>query len=136
LPVSTYEGMFLLDSSKVAVSWDESVKHVHDILSKHQSEIVASRQWDERRLAYPVEGHKKGTYLLTYFKTDGSTLKEMVADFHLSDVIIRELILKVHPKLIDHLVTQAMTSTPGSEEEEHGRREEEEERPRRRRRDD
>jgi len=47
---------------------DESVKHVHDILSKHQSEIVASRQWDERRLAYPVEGHKKGTYLLTYFK--------------------------------------------------------------------
>jgi small subunit ribosomal protein S6 len=128
--------MFLLDSSKVAVSWDESVKHVHDILTKHQSEIVASRQWDERRLAYPVEGHKKGTYLLTYFKTDGSALKEIVADFHLSDTILRELILKVHPKLVDHLVNQAMTSTPGGEEEERPRREEEEERPRRRRRDD
>ena len=49
MAVNTYEGMFLLDSAKVAVSWDESVKHVHDILSKHQSEIVASRQWDERR---------------------------------------------------------------------------------------
>ncbi len=44
LPVSTYEGMFLLDSAKVAVSWDDSVKQVHDILTKHQSEIVASRQ--------------------------------------------------------------------------------------------
>ena len=138
MPVSTYEGMFLLDSSKVAVSWDESVKHVHDILTKHESEIVASRQWDERRLAYPVEGHKKGTYLLTYFKTDGSNLKEIVADCHLSDVILRELILKVHPKLVDHLVNQAMTSTPGGEEEEGDgrRREEEDERPRRRRRDD
>ena len=134
MPVSTYEGMFLLDSAKVAVSWDESVKHVHDILSKHQSEIVASRQWDERRLAYSVDGHKKGTYLLTYFKTDGSTLKDIVADCRLSEIVLRELILKVHPKLIDHLVTQAMTSTPGGDED--GPREEEEERPRRRRRDD
>jgi small subunit ribosomal protein S6 len=130
--------MFLLDSAKVAASWDESVKHVHDILTKHSSEIVASRQWDERRLAYPVENHKKGTYLLTYFKADGSNLHEIVADCHLSDLILRELILKVHPKLVDHLVNQAMTSTPGGEEEEGGggRREEEEERPRRRRRDE
>jgi small subunit ribosomal protein S6 len=137
LPANTYEGMFLLDSAKVAVSWDESVKHVHDILTKHQSEIVASRQWDERRLAYPVEGHKKGTYLLTYFKTDGSTLREIVADCRLSDLILRELILKVHPKLVDHLVTQAMTSTPNAEAEEgRGRDEEMDERPRRRRRDE
>jgi small subunit ribosomal protein S6 len=127
--------MFLLDSAKVAVSWDESVKHVHDILTKHHSEIVASRQWDERRLAYPVEGHKKGTYLLTYFKADGSALKEIVSDCHLSDVVLRELILKVHPKLVEHLVNQAMTSTPSAEAEEGGR-EEEEERPRRRRRDE
>src|SRR6185312_1409067 len=124
--------MFLLDSAKVAVSWDESVKHVHDILTKHQSEIVASRQWDERRLAYSVDGHKKGTYLLTYFRADGTALKEIVSDCQLSDLILRELILKVHPKLTDHLVNQAMTSTPGEEEE---RREEEEERPRRRRSD-
>ena len=136
MPTSTYEGMFLLDSAKVAVSWDDSVKQVHDILTKHQSEIVASRQWDERRLAYPVEGHKKGTYLLTYFKCDGANIKEIVADCHLSDVIIRELILKVHPKLVDHLVTQAMSMNPNAEEEQ--RREEEmDERPRgRRRRDD
>ena len=29
-------------------------------------------------------------------------------------MILRELILKVHPKLVDHLVNQAMTSTPGA----------------------
>ena len=137
MPTNTYEGMFLLDSSKVAASWDDSVKHVHDILAKHNSEIVASRQWDERRLAYPVDGHKKGTYLLTYFRTDGLGIKEIVADCRLSDVILRELILKVHPKLVDHLVTQAMTSTPNAEaEEQQAREEEHEERPRRRRREE
>jgi small subunit ribosomal protein S6 len=135
LPVNTYEGMFLLDSSKVAVSWEESERHVHSILTKHNSEIVASRQWDERRLAYPVDGHKKGTYLLAYFRVDGSHLHDIVADCRLSDVVLRELVLKVHPKLVDHLVTQAMTSTPG-EGEEGPREEEQEDRPRRRRRDD
>ncbi len=94
MPVNTYEAMFLLDSSKVAVSWDDSVKHVHDILTKHESEIVASRQWDERRLSYPVDGHKKGTYLLTYFKSEGANLKDIVADCRLSDLVLRELILK------------------------------------------
>ena len=135
MAVNTYEGMFLLDSTKVAVSWDESVKHVHDILSKHQGEIVASRQWDERRLSYPVDGHKKGTYLLTYFKTDGSNLDEIVADCKLSELILRELVLKVHPKLVDHLVDRAMTSTPNADEEA-GREEEHDDRPRRRRRED
>lgn len=136
MPVATYEGMFLLDSAKAAAAWDDTVKHVHDILAKHQSEIVASRQWDERRLAYSVDGHKKGTYLLTYFKTDGSHLKEIVADCHLSDVILRELVLKVHPKLADHLVNQAMTSTPNVDSEGAGGEEESDDRPRRRRRDD
>ena len=51
MPAHTYEGMFLLDSTKAAAAWDDTVKHVHDILTKHNSEIVASRQWDERRLA-------------------------------------------------------------------------------------
>ena len=136
MPVSTYEGMFLLDSTKAAAAWEDTVKHVHEILTKHSSEIVASRQWDERRLAYPLGSHKKGTYLLTYFKTDGSNLKDIVADCHLSDLILRELILKVHPKLEEHLVNQAMTSTPNAEAEESTGDEDLDERPRRRRRED
>ena len=136
MSANLYEGMFLLDSSKAAAAWEDTVKHVHDILIKHHSEIVASRQWDERRLAYPVQGHKKGTYLLTYFKTDSANLKDIAADCRISDVILRDLVLKVHPKLADHLVNQAMTSTPSVESEESGPDEEIEERPRRRRRDD
>ncbi|WP_165074994.1 30S ribosomal protein S6 [Paludisphaera rhizosphaerae] len=135
MPVHTYEGMFLLDSTKAAAAWDDTVKQVHDILTKYESEIVASRQWDERRLAYPINGHKKGTYLLTYFRTDGSKLKEIVNDCHLSDVILRELILKVHPKLEEQLVNQAMTSNPNVDAE-NASDDDLDDRPRRRRRDD
>ncbi|MDX2037907.1 MAG: 30S ribosomal protein S6 [Isosphaeraceae bacterium] len=135
MPVNTYEGMFLLDSTKVALSWDDSVRQVHDILAKHSAEIVASRHWDERRLAYAVDGHKKGTYLLTFFKAESTNLKEIAADCKLSELILRELILKVHPKMVEAQVAQAMASNPNVDSEE--RREEDlDERPRRRRRDD
>ena len=136
MPAHTYEAMFLLDSTKTAVSWDDAVQQVHAILTKHEAEIVASRHWDERRLAYAVEGHKKGTYLLTFFRADGSQLQEIEADCRLSDLVLRDLILKVHPKLVESRVNQAMTSTPGGEGED-GREEEQDDRPRRRpRRDD
>ena len=136
MPVNTYEAMFLLDSTKAAASWDDAVRHVHDILIKHNAEIVASRQWDERRLAYSVDGHKKGTYLLTFFRSDGTQLKEISADCRLSDLILRELVLKVHPKLADHLLNQAMTSTPNIDAESGAGEEDREDRPRRRRRDE
>ena len=115
MPVNTYEGMFLLDGAKAATSWEDAEHTVHEILRKHDGEIVASRQWDDRRLAYPVGNHKKGSYLLTYFRVDGDRLKPMVADCHLNELVVRELILKVHPKLVDHLMTQAMSFTPSDE---------------------
>ncbi len=50
-------------------------------------------------------------------------------------MVLRELVLKVHPKLADHLVTQAMTSNPNADAEGAGE-DDMDERPRRRRRDD
>gem|GEM_PF-459097 len=138
VPINMYEGMFLLDSAKASVAWEETVQQVHGILTKHGSEIVASRQWDEKRLAYPVKGHRKGTYLLTFFKADASRLKDISHDCKLNDVILRELILKVHPKLAEASVQQGMSATPTEEEERRSDEEiDERERPRRRsRRDD
>jgi len=136
MSVNHYEGMFLLDSAKAVVNWEETVNNVHGILTKYDAEIVASRQWDDRRLAYPVEGHKKGSFLLTYFKADSSKISEIEHDCSLNELILRDLILKVHPKLVEQLVTQAMSSTPSIEAEDAPMDDELEERPRRRRRDD
>ena len=67
-----------------------------------------------------LEQAKRGVFDVLIVDTAGrlhvdenlmAEVKEIVADCHLSDLIIRELILKVHPKLVDHLVNQA--GTPG-----------------------
>ena len=108
LSASVYEGMFLLDSNRASSDWAGVSKEVQGILERHGAEVLASRQWDERRLAYPIRGHKKGTYLLTYFRIDGRRITEIEHDCGLNETILRALILKVHTKLADRLVAQAL----------------------------
>jgi small subunit ribosomal protein S6 len=63
---------------------------------------------EDRRLAYPIGQHRKGTYWLTYFKLDSMKLVELNRDFKLNDNIVRSLVLKVDPRLVDVLVQHAL----------------------------
>lgn len=107
MPANVYECMVLLDSAKYNADHDGVVGALHAILEKHKVEIMVSRPWDERRLMYPVEGHKKGTYYLIYFKGEGSALEPIRADFALNESILRSLILKIHPKLVEPMLNVA-----------------------------
>src|SRR5271166_6522016 len=99
MPANVYECMFLLDPNKVAGDVPTAAKQLHGLLERHQAEVLASRPWDERRLTYPVKGHKKGLYYLTYFRTEGKNLIELAHDIALNEMILRHLVLKVDPKL-------------------------------------
>jgi small subunit ribosomal protein S6 len=99
MPANVYECMFLLDPNKVAGDLPAAAKQLHGLLERHQAEVLASRQWDERRLAYPIGNHKKGLYYLTYFRTEGKNLAPLEGDIQLSELILRHLVIKVDPKL-------------------------------------
>ena len=107
MPANVYECMFLLDTNKVAGDVAEATKQLHAILEKNQAEILASRPWDERRLAYPVKNHKKGLYYLTYFRTDSQKIVGIEKDCALSEIILRMLILNIDPKLVDAMLAMA-----------------------------
>ena len=107
MPVNVYECMFLLDTNKVAGDVAAASKQLHDILERNQAEVLASRPWDERRLAYPINGHKKGLYYLTYFRTEGKNVAPIEHDCALNETILRTLILKVDPKHVDIMLQLA-----------------------------
>ncbi len=102
-----YECMFLLDTTKVAGDVKAAGEQLQAQLVRHKAEILAMRPWDERRLAYPVNGHKKGLYYLTYFRVEGNTLANIERDFHLNEMILRFLILRVDRKLVDAMLALA-----------------------------
>jgi len=99
--------MFLLDSNKVANDIPNATKVLHTLIERNQGEILASRPWDERRLAYPIKGQKKGQYYLTYFKSEGPNISSMEKDFHLNELILRFMVIHVNPKLVEIMLTVA-----------------------------
>ena len=107
MPSNVYECMFLLDTNKVAGDVPAAAKQLQSLLERNQAEILASRPWDERRLAYPVKGHKKGLYYLTYFRSDGKSLQNLEHDIALNEMILRSLVLRVDPKHVDTMLAIA-----------------------------
>ncbi|TVM04090.1 MAG: 30S ribosomal protein S6 [Candidatus Brocadia sp. WS118] len=89
-----YEGLFLLDNAHASLEWDTVVKHIHDILQKNGAEILKTEKWGEKKLAYKIKGHKRGTYLLIHFNAKYSAIPAIKRDFQLSDYIVRSLIVK------------------------------------------
>jgi small subunit ribosomal protein S6 len=105
--LNTYEYMFLLDANKSVADVGAAAQQLHAVFEKHHAEVLASRQWDERRLTYPIKGHKKGLYYLTYIRSEGKNLVEMERDFSLNEMILRTLTLKIDPKLVDTMLALA-----------------------------
>jgi small subunit ribosomal protein S6 len=107
MAANVYECMLLLDTNKVSGDVSAAANQLHTILERNHAEVLASRQWDERRLAYPIKGHKKGLYYLAYFRTEGKNLVNIEHDFGLSEVVLRALTLRVDPKLVDTMLALA-----------------------------
>jgi small subunit ribosomal protein S6 len=87
-----YEAMFLVDSAQ-ASDWDKVIAALEAVLQKADSEIVSIRKWDDRKLAYEIEGKARGTYILCYFRADGRKVQEIERAVQLSEQIMRVLIL-------------------------------------------
>lgn len=70
-------------------------------------EVLVSRLWEERRLAYPIAGQRKGTYWLFYVRGPSSMVAPLNRQWEIQDGILRHLVLKVHPHLVEVVLEHA-----------------------------
>ncbi len=99
-----YEGMFILDSGKFASDPEGMAAEVLGILDKAGATVVEHRPWLDGKLAYPIEGRRKGLHYLAYFKMPGAGADELTRRCKLSDVVLRHLVIKQPQVLFDQMV--------------------------------
>lgn len=104
---NVYECMVILDPNKYAQDPGGMGSQIPNLVSKFGGEVLVSRLWQEQKLAYPIDGNKKGAYWLTYFRLDPSKLVEFNREVRINETILRCLTLKVEPRLVDALVDHA-----------------------------
>jgi ribosomal protein S6 len=85
--------MILVNNQEVRKGWQSCKQSIVDLFGKHKAEVVSARRWDERRLAYPIKGQQRATYLLVYFKSEHLTPAAIRRELDFNDSILRHLIV-------------------------------------------
>ncbi len=105
-----YEGMFLFPQSATA-NLQEAIDHLKDILGKCDASIINFSKWDDRRLAYEINGNKRGVYFLVYFNAPTSAISDLERRCNQSEHILRMMVTRA-----EHLPTEIIESNERSEE--------------------
>lgn len=99
-----YEGMFLVGSTQYANDPEATTEAIMSILERAGATVLAHRPWQDGKLAYEIEGHRKGLHYLVCFTMPPAGMDVITRQCHLSDVIVRQLVIKHVPALFNALV--------------------------------
>ena len=94
-----YEGMFLLDSADFASDPDGMAKMLTDLIERFGGTVAAHRPWQDGRLAYEIEGRRKGLHYLVMVTLDTSKMNELNRALRLNEKVLRTMFI-VHPQVL------------------------------------
>jgi small subunit ribosomal protein S6 len=97
-----YEGMFLFGAAATQEP-QNAINIIRGMIEKHGGQVLVLKRWDERKLAYEVEGQKRGTYFIAYFKAPGSAVAHIERDVKLSEQVLRVLVTKADHMNLDEM---------------------------------
>ena len=109
MATQNYECMVIFDANRFARDPQGLAERFQKIINKFGGETLVSRLWNEQKLAYPIRGHRKGTYWLTYMRLDSSKLPDFNRELRINESVLRTLTLLVEPRLVEALVEHAKT---------------------------
>ena len=112
-----YEGMFLVDSGKFAMDSDSVVGDIMAVLNRAGATVVAHRPWQDGKLAYEIDGMKKGLHYIVCFTMPPAGMKVLTRQAHLSETIVRHMVIKHPQEVFDATVAVISGTAPVVEPE-------------------
>ena len=67
--MSFYETLYIVDPNLENTSLEKTMDEIGKELEKTKSKIINHRVWGKKRLAYPIERQKYGSYILMQFES-------------------------------------------------------------------
>ena len=78
-------------------------KDVLDLVKAGKGKVIDTDVWGKRYLAYKIQGHNEGYYLLYQLELDSTSISEMKRKLELKQEILRFMIVKIEkPEELGH----------------------------------
>ena len=89
-----YEILYIVRPDLDEEQLDEAVKKVTGLIETLGGRHQRTNVWGRRRLAYEVDRHHEGYYVLTDFAIEPARVPEMEATLKISDNVFRHLVVR------------------------------------------
>ena len=118
-----YELLYIVNPNFEKKKIDDTMKEIEKKLTKTKSKIINHVIWGKKKLAYPIQNNKYGTYIMVhYVGGDKNELDEFNSWLRLSELVIRHMIVRLdnEPEKIDSSIdldSEKEESVDGKKEE-------------------
>jgi ribosomal protein S6 len=95
-----YEAAYILDPSLSDEETEEVISAIEAATEETGAEVVDTRDFRTRRLAYPINGFTHGSYKLLYFYGTGDEVPEVRTEISIRKPVIRARVFVANPAAI------------------------------------
>ena len=90
----SYEAVYIFDSTLDDAAITGKLDRFHGLVAGNgDQEITTVEHWGRRKLAYPIDKHENGYYVVSHFNTDVETLPEFERALKLDEGLLRHLVV-------------------------------------------
>ena len=90
-----YESIFITEPALPEEEIDELLKGYEQLVTTAQGKVLKVEKWGKRRLAYPINRHEEGSYVLLLVECPTELVKELERRYRMNDRILRHLTVRV-----------------------------------------
>jgi small subunit ribosomal protein S6 len=93
--VKYYEAIFIVHPALEETALAQLVREAKDIFKKRGSDIIYDEEMGKKRLAYPIDKQRFGTFYLFHFKSKGQQNVQLNRDLEHKDNILAHMIVRI-----------------------------------------
>ena len=90
-----YETVYIIHPALQEGRLKDIVNKFHKKLEDDKGKVLYVTNWGKKKLAYPIDKQKYGTYILCQYSIDGDKLKTISQELELNPNVLRYLVTKI-----------------------------------------
>lgn len=94
-----YEELFILRPNATDEEINPLVEQLTGLIASSGGVVDATEKWGVRRLAYRVQKHAEGYYILIKFQAGATLVKELERRLRLTDLVLRYLTVRTDERM-------------------------------------
>ncbi len=64
-------------------------------IAEGEGQVVKVSPWGRRRLAYPISGHREGSYFIVVFDAPAESIDELERGLNITEEVMRHLVTRI-----------------------------------------